>query len=512
MKKLCLLALIFFSSCFAKTFEPRVTIITPLHSQEPIEDFLHMITSQPFFKESELILMSADDITSFEKETVKKYQYTFKNINSMFTQGSISILINFALQSAKGDYITLMRIEDYRAPQTFKSQLETLHNDQTIDVVYSDYHTSYSANTPTDNADNWYLNELPKFDPQWLYRDVPGPHVMWRKSLHERQGYLLSNFMFHYWWEFWNRCGKNGIIFKKVKDKPGTYHFNYFNQKKILHTGADFAKSYQEEKYIRETYQSMWNSRTTQDKRFVIITASYNNKDWYQRNLDSLLNQEYKNYRIIYIDDKSPDQTGKLVQEYAKELNKQHLINVIINDANIGALANIYNAIHSCDTDEICVLVDGDDALAHNHVLEHLNAVYQDPYVWLTYGQFEWFPERMPGFVFQLPGWVIERNSIREYLWVTSHLRTFYAGLFQKIKKEDLMFNGEFFSKAWDLGIMYPMVEMAAHHCRFINEILYSYNTANQINDNKVNLTLQDRIDKYIRNQPRYHTIASWQN
>jgi hypothetical protein len=142
-------------------------------------------------------------------------------------------------------------------------------------------------------------------------------------------------------------------------------------------------------------------------------------------------------------------------------------------------------------------------------VLKYLNTVYQDSNVWLTYGQFQWFPAQMPGFAFAIPQWVIDQHCIRTYRWITTHLRTFYAGLFQKINKEDLLYEGKFFSMAWDLGIMYPMVEMASNHTRFTPDILYLYNTANQINDNKVNLDLQGKIDVFIRNKEKYRPLIS---
>ncbi len=48
------------------------------------------------------------------------------------------------------------------------------------------------------------------------------------------------------------------------------------------------------------------------EKPFVFIIASYNNSEWYKNNLDSVFAQDYENYRIIYIDDASPDGTGHL--------------------------------------------------------------------------------------------------------------------------------------------------------------------------------------------------------
>ena len=81
----------------------------------------------------------------------------------------------------------------------------------------------------------------------------------------------------------------------------------------------------------------------------------------------------------------------------------------------------------------------------------------------------------------ELPQNVIENNSIRKFKWVTTHLRTFYAGLFKKIKLEDLLMDGEFFPRCADLSTMFPMIEMAGYHIKFIPEVLYLYNDRNPL-------------------------------
>ena len=58
-----------------------------------------------------------------------------------------------------------------------------------------------------------------------------------------------------------------------------------------------------------------------EQKPIVVIIPSYKNAQWYQRNLDSVCFQNYSNYRIIYIDDCSPDGTADLVQSYIDEHN-----------------------------------------------------------------------------------------------------------------------------------------------------------------------------------------------
>ncbi len=49
------------------------------------------------------------------------------------------------------------------------------------------------------------------------------------------------------------------------------------------------------------------------------MVPSYNNAvktRLYLRNLDSIFQQEYKNYHVVYINDGSTDGTGKYVKDY----------------------------------------------------------------------------------------------------------------------------------------------------------------------------------------------------
>lgn len=240
------------------------------------------------------------------------------------------------------------------------------------------------------------------------------------------------------------------------------------------------------------------------EKAFVIVIPSYNNKEWYKLNLDSVLSQDYHNYRVIYIDDVSPDGTGKLVQEYLKEKDKTHLVTLIQNEKRSLALANIYKAIWTCDPQEIIVTVDGDDWLANDRVLSYLNTVYSDPDVWTTYGQFTYYPQGTLGCAKQIPQDVIRRNGVRQYPGGPTHLRTFYAGLFQKIQKEDFLHNGDFYPMAWDVAFLLPIIEMAGVHSRFIPDVLYVYNTSTMMHDHVVNSGLQSELDALIRKKNKY--------
>jgi glycosyltransferase involved in cell wall biosynthesis len=54
-------------------------------------------------------------------------------------------------------------------------------------------------------------------------------------------------------------------------------------------------------------------------KRIAVITASYQNKEYFQWSLDSLFAQDHDDWYCLYTDDRSPDGTGDFVEQYIKE-------------------------------------------------------------------------------------------------------------------------------------------------------------------------------------------------
>ncbi|MCL4361431.1 glycosyltransferase family 2 protein [Candidatus Dependentiae bacterium] len=245
---------------------------------------------------------------------------------------------------------------------------------------------------------------------------------------------------------------------------------------------------------------------------FVIVIPSYNNEQWYKNNLNSVFSQTYFNYRVIYIDDCSSDGTYSLVKDYLEKNNKTEKVILIKNNKRCGALANHYKAIHMCKDDEIIVCLDGDDWFANDNVLKYLNKIYQDPKIWLTYGQFANWPTGQLGWCEEIPKDIVKQNKFREFGFVSPQLRTYYAWLAKKVKFEDLLYKNkdgklDFFPIAGDVALMFPMLEMAAFHFKFIPKILCQRNVATELNDFKVNPDLQIEVTNFIRSKKPYKRL-----
>ena len=169
---------------------------------------------------------------------------------------------------------------------------------------------------------------------------------------------------------------------------------------------------------------------------------------------------------------------------------------------------NLYDAVKDLHPDDVVIQLDGDDWLAHPRVLEQIAGLYQDPEVWLTYGS-----------VLMTDGTYNGNNmpyapdeDIRTSRWRCSHLKTFRAGLFQRINPEDLMFEGDWAGYAVDHATMFPMVEMAGwDRTRWVKEAIYVYNFENSVefSDARRN-AIACRVAEFFRGKPRYSRLSDY--
>jgi hypothetical protein len=277
-------------------------------------------------------------------------------------------------------------------------------------------------------------------------------------------------------------------------------------------SGASYGNiSYNNGGYRMGNFGSVYsnNLSNTTEKEIIIIIPSYHNIDWYERNLASVFAQKYEKYKVVYITDdpQDTDHTHAAVVQYVQKMGQAHRCTLIKNTVRKGGLGNLYHAIHACPDHAIVLTLDGDDWLKDEYVLARLNKAYQDPHVWMTYGQFETWPMGPKGFCQEIPQAWVTHNVIRDAAWVTSHLRTFYAWFFKKIKLKDLLHNHDFFMVTWDKAFMYPMLEMAHGRWKFIPDVLYVYNAGTPLNDYKVNGLEQLRCEKIICSRERYAAL-----
>lgn len=260
---------------------------------------------------------------------------------------------------------------------------------------------------------------------------------------------------------------------------------------------------------FEEMYQQVNNHIINGERKLAVIIPTYNNAGYQVclKNIHTILAQNYQNYHVYIIDDNSTDNTHAILAEYLAAHPKRSKVTLIRNEKRIGAMANFYYAIHALDDYVIVLNIDGDDWLPHGEVFSYINKLYSNKNIWLSYGQYQEFPSGAIGFCRGYPQRVIKANGYRMHELPISHLRTYYAWLFKKINKDDLMYNGDFVQATCDKVLMVPMVEMSGGRFTCVQDVLYIYNAVNPISDMRVHGVLQAEIRDHLFKLPPYKPL-----
>lgn len=114
------------------------------------------------------------------------------------------------------------------------------------------------------------------------------------------------------------------------------------------------------------------------DYKFSIIIPNYNNAKWLDKCLNSILNQTYKNYEVIFIDDMSEDNSLEVVDKfYLKFVDTckgMEIIKVPYKKYN-GGTRNV--GIMKATGDYI-ICIDSDDWLKSDNTLQEINDNLED--------------------------------------------------------------------------------------------------------------------------------------
>lgn len=220
--------------------------------------------------------------------------------------------------------------------------------------------------------------------------------------------------------------------------------------------------------------------------QFVFIVPSFNNKDWYIKNLDSIIKQTYTNWRVIYIDDNSNDGTFELVQSYIDEKKLNNKFKLLRNSTNIGPAGSRYLAYQQTDDNEICCMLDGDDMLFNNRVLSVVNDCYDNGYN-ATYGSYYSLINNKVDYYLSptknvTPNFLVSDTPYRiRNDWFSMHLRTMRSFLIKNIPLNHLQHNDSWIKCCSDMAEGYHILENLETNLVKINQPLYIYNRDNSM-------------------------------
>ena len=215
--------------------------------------------------------------------------------------------------------------------------------------------------------------------------------------------------------------------------------------------------------------------------KFDIIIPVYNASLYLSSSLNSVLNQTYKDFRIIAVDDKSTDNSLEILKQYEEKY--PNLITVIESPINVGA-GEARNMALRISQAEYVTFLDSDDALdltilekVHNIIIEF----NPDMIVANTYFNYQ-------GIDVNFLGMQRDSNNKSQLIVPREHKRHIYEdrpGVTSKFIKREII-TTEFPNIKWE---DYPFV--IPYLCS-VNSIYYLQDTGYYYRINPFNTTISD--------------------
>lgn len=244
---------------------------------------------------------------------------------------------------------------------------------------------------------------------------------------------------------------------------------------------------------------------------FKIIITSYNNEEWTETCLDSVKNQTYTNYEVLFFNDGSTDKTLNKAYQNLHYGGRFRVINLEENHTKSKIFATMLDE-HVEDND-IVLFLDGDDWLSDDEVLFSINEYYKLNDPWVAYGGMvvwnggedisEPYPQNS-----EFPIHIIQTRDYRKDTWRSSHLKTMRGFIWKSINKSHFLSNqdNKYILGPDDLVIMFDALEKCPPNkiSRF-NFHTYVYNHS-QTNVSRIHEHQNKRNVNYeqeIRSRPK---------
>lgn len=244
-----------------------------------------------------------------------------------------------------------------------------------------------------------------------------------------------------------------------------------------------------------------------EERKINIISPFYNSKNYLKDLIMSVATQDYDNYCMHLINDRSTDGSLEVLNQVLADL-PSHIRSKFKHASNLrneGAVYNQINAIRSCEDNSLIMLLDGDDALMpDNNIFNYYNRLFADNKTDYAYGSCWSIADNIPLIAQPYPEHVKKNKSYRQHKFNWNmpypHLRVFRKELIN-ILSDDVFKDesGNWYRAGGDNATFYNIIEQAdPKKVVAVQDIFYRYNDLNPINDYKVNGESQNKTASKI--------------
>lgn len=378
---------------------PKVTIVIPVYNGEDYVKFAIDSAINQTYKNLEILVVD-DGSTDSTEQIVKQYGNKVTYIKK--ENGGVSTALNLAIEKMKGEYFSWLSHDDVYEPNKVEDEVEYLKEHKFLGkkvIVYSDYNlidkngkligrvikdheelelkpeygllkghiNGLSLLIPKAAFDEYggfdtKLSCAQDYEKWWsmmkTYRFIHIPKILVNTRYHKKQTTQTSPKVL---------TEGNALYFKIISEIPekrmiemeGSRH-NFLRELSEFHQNSVYTEFSNK---CREWADEILKKglAETPTKKVSVIIPFYNREKETVRAVKSVLNQTYKNFEIILVDDCSEEKIDAV-----KELVKKHdNITLIRNKKNSGPSTSRNNGIKAATGDYIAFL-DSDDEFKSN--------------------------------------------------------------------------------------------------------------------------------------------------
>ena len=217
-----------------------------------------------------------------------------------------------------------------------------------------------------------------------------------------------------------------------------------------------------------------------------IIMSTYNSEQYLSKSIESILNQTFKDFEFLILDDGSTDNTPEIVKNYSK---KDKRIKFYKNDKNLGLTPSLNTLIQN-SSGNVIARQDSDDISRENRIQSQIKFLEEnnlDACTSLAISQQS----------------LKKVNNLKSYLplnFVIRYRNPFIHGslILKKNVLNEVGNYDERFKYAQDYKLMTDLIK-SNYKVKILKKVLYELNTENNISTNK-----KSEQDYYAKCVKRY--------
>jgi len=351
-------------------------IASTYNSEKFIRGCLEDLVSQTLFLKGQLEIVVVDSGSlQGEKCIVEDFQQRFPHIKYLRTteRESIYKAWNRAIKASSGKFITNANTDDRHRHDALEILAAEMENNPNLSLVYADQIVTTSENETFNNCSHVGYFDWPDFDrSQLIHCCCIGPQPMWRRSLHEEFGWFDETLKVAGDYDWWLRISETRNI-KHVSMLLGLYLLNnngieITNQETCNTETINLRRNAAEKSGVRLDYDVYASSFLVSayaehaPPLVSVIVPTYNRPEMLAEALQSILNQTFRDFEIIVIND-----AGVNVDPLIKHFSSHGTFRYINKETNQGIAAARNSGIRIARGKYIAYL-DDDDIYYPDHL------------------------------------------------------------------------------------------------------------------------------------------------